>query len=349
MVHRASRSGSGHLEVAVMWTIVAPDGTPHDIAGESALSAFARTHNIALPNLRHHLGLFAGNGESVHVKEYILLEKLQWMQRKGCSEFVPVLGGVDRFVTATVAARSDMPFQKKKLREHLSHARKNGPALKGFLSDYKWQVVAAPLDPRAWLARAGTVPTEPEDPVAAPSTAAPPAPAADSPAEQQAIDAAFDASQLTLREDDARRAAAKAHDTEQLRLGLARSESQARCESILAESEDFLVRQLCAQTQPPPPPPPLALLPTNFPALESGARGTSNSSDTVEARSLADGNPRLAADLQRSAGAGGSTLTFVASGAAGGTAGGTAGGAEPRLRCLMRRTARSAYPRDGFL
>jgi len=37
-------------------------------------------------------------------------------------------------------------------------------------------------------------------------------------------------------------------------------------------------------------------------------------------------NPRLAADLQRSAGAGGSTPTVAASGAASGAAGGAAGG-----------------------
>jgi len=234
-----------------MWTIVDPEGTAHDIADEAALLTFAHAQGLRSNNLRHHLGLFAGNGESVHVKEYILLEKLQWLRRKGCSEFVPVVGGVDRFMRATVTARSgiDMPFQMKKLREHLSHARKNGPALNGCLSKFQWQVVAAPVDPGAWLARAGTVPTEPENPVAAPSTAAPPAPAADSPAEQQAIDAAFDASQLTLRVDAARRAAAKAHDAEQLRLGLALSESQTRPERIIDAAEEFLVEQVCRQSE----------------------------------------------------------------------------------------------------
>ena len=65
----APASGArGQLEMAVMWTIVAPDGSTHDIAGESALSAFARTHKIALPNLRRHLGHFAGNGELAHVE-----------------------------------------------------------------------------------------------------------------------------------------------------------------------------------------------------------------------------------------------------------------------------------------
>ena len=85
-----------------------------DIAGESALPAFARMHKIALPNLRRHLGLF-GNGESEHVETYVCLAKLQWLRRKGCSEFVPVVGGVNRFMAATVAARKgiDMPFQKK--------------------------------------------------------------------------------------------------------------------------------------------------------------------------------------------------------------------------------------------
>ena len=58
------------------------------------------------------------------------------------------------------------------------------------------------------------------------------------------VDACLEASLLTLQGDAERRAAAAAHDAEQLRLGLARSESQARCESILAESEDFLVRQV---------------------------------------------------------------------------------------------------------
>ena len=63
--------------------------------------------------------------------------------------------------------------------------------------------------------------------------AAPPAHAASSPEDQQAIDAAFDASQLTLRDDAARQAAAEAHDAEQLRLGLALSASQTIPQHII--------------------------------------------------------------------------------------------------------------------
>ena len=45
----------------------------------------------------------------------------------------------------------DMLFKKKKLDEHLAHARKNGSAMNGTLSKYKWQVVQAPSDMDAWI------------------------------------------------------------------------------------------------------------------------------------------------------------------------------------------------------
>ena len=148
------------------WTWISPaDGSEHVVDNEGDLSAFNTRHiKAALHNVRHHLGAFTGNGESHHVNGWIVMQKLQWLKRQGRSEYVPVLGGVDRFMKTMHAQRCkvDMPFTRKKLNEHLAHARKHGPELKGTLSDFKWQVVQAPSDPRKWLAQALTPRLQPE-------------------------------------------------------------------------------------------------------------------------------------------------------------------------------------------
>ena len=84
--------------------------------------------------------------------------------RGGCDEFVPVLGGLNHFFETIAAARArvDMPFSKKKLGEHLAHARKHGCRRRGFLSEFKWQVVEPPSDAASWLRRVSS--GEPERP-----------------------------------------------------------------------------------------------------------------------------------------------------------------------------------------
>jgi hypothetical protein len=153
------------LPLPAPWTWISPKGAPHVVHSEDDLSDFNAHHIKAqLNNVRHHLGFFTGNGESHQVNGWIVWPKLQWLKRQGRKEYVPVLGGVERFSDTIHAQRYsvDMPFKRKKLLEHLAHARKHGPQLYGALSDFKWQVVAAPLDPWEWLAQAHQPRLQPE-------------------------------------------------------------------------------------------------------------------------------------------------------------------------------------------
>jgi hypothetical protein len=140
------------------WTWVHPsDGSLHVVADEEGLRTFNSQHiKGELRNVRHHVGLFTGNGESHHVNGWMILPKVQWLQRRKRTEYVPVLGGIDLFMQNVHLHREsvDMPFTRKKLLEHLAHARKNGPTLKGFLSKFDWQVVAKPDVPLQWLQQA---------------------------------------------------------------------------------------------------------------------------------------------------------------------------------------------------
>ena len=151
---------------AAMWTLVAPTGELYDVADEAALSNLCKSHALHVPNMRHHVGLIDGNGTSLHVQGWQTMDKVQWLQRAGCSEFVPVLGAADHFMQTVAAARKgiDMPFTSKKLREHLAHARKHGPGKCGSLSMFKWRVVEPPSDCADWIGRFASPPSQPETP-----------------------------------------------------------------------------------------------------------------------------------------------------------------------------------------
>ena len=151
------------------WTLVAPDGAMHVINTEAELAALCNAQRppLRVDNMRHLLQLFNGNGRAQHVKGWQRLQDVQWLKRAGCDEFVPVLGGLTYFIETIAAARArvDMPFSKKKLAEHLAHARKHGPGRRGFLSELKWQVVEPPADAASWLLRVATHhPEQPERP-----------------------------------------------------------------------------------------------------------------------------------------------------------------------------------------
>ena len=150
------------------WEFVTSNGIIELVADHSELKPWADIRKLQLNNVRHHLQFFTGNGQSHHVAKCVVRQKLQWMQRRNCKEYVPVLGGSEYFYVNIVGPRHglDMPFSLKKLNEHLSHARRYGPALKGFLSDFNWQVVSAPSpsDMSFWLSRAVQSKTAAETP-----------------------------------------------------------------------------------------------------------------------------------------------------------------------------------------
>ena len=181
-------AATGHLEVIVVrssgiskWVMAAPfpapwefvkaDGVIEVVANEGELNEWATDRGLAPHNVRHHLRFFTGNGESHHVGGWIVKQKLQWMRRAKRCEYVPILGGSDLFFNEIRAQRVDidMPFTQKKLNEHLAHARKHGPSLKGYLSSFKWQVVNPPIDEEFWLGRALVSKTAPEPEPAPPS------------------------------------------------------------------------------------------------------------------------------------------------------------------------------------
>jgi hypothetical protein len=70
------------------WKLVTPSGELHIIKDIQELNGFAHAHGIASSNLRHHLGFFTGNGQSLHVQRVVALDRLQWLKRDGCTEYV---------------------------------------------------------------------------------------------------------------------------------------------------------------------------------------------------------------------------------------------------------------------
>ena len=99
------------------WTLVAPYGAIHEVADKRALHQLCNEHGLRTNNMRHLVGLFEGNGNGMVVSGWQMLNGLQWLQRVGCKEYVPVLGGTPLFMTTIHAARTkvDMPFSKRKL------------------------------------------------------------------------------------------------------------------------------------------------------------------------------------------------------------------------------------------
>ena len=163
MAH-ASRASRSMAPFPAPWEFVTAEGIVEVVANEQEIVGWSKARKLGSDNVRHHLQFFDGNGESHHVGGRIVRQKLQWLKRMNRSEYVPVLGGSDLFMKNIVARRQtiDMPFTKKKLNEHLAHARKHGPACRGHLSDYKWQVVGAPSDMDFWISRAFDPKTQPE-------------------------------------------------------------------------------------------------------------------------------------------------------------------------------------------
>lgn len=159
-----SRASRSMAPFPAPWEFVTAEGIVEVVANEQEIVGWSKARKLGSDNVRHHLQFFTGNGESHHVGGRIVRQKLQWLKRVNRSEYVPVLGGSDLFMKNIVARREtvDMPFTKKKLNEHLAHARKHGPALKGQLSEYKWQVVSAPEDMDFWISRAFDPKTQPE-------------------------------------------------------------------------------------------------------------------------------------------------------------------------------------------
>ena len=117
----------------------------HEVADESALTQLSKQHSLRKNNMRHRVGLFEGNGEALQVGGWQPLEKVQWLQRMECSEYVPMLGGTDNVMKTRHAACTaiDMPFTRKKLNEHLAHAQRVMPYLHGAYS-MRWYIVSRP-------------------------------------------------------------------------------------------------------------------------------------------------------------------------------------------------------------
>ena len=80
------------------WDFVTADGKVEIVTSESDLSKWATSRNLEPHNVRHHLNFFTGNGESHHVGGFVVKQKLQWLKRDGCLEYVPVLGGSQLFL-----------------------------------------------------------------------------------------------------------------------------------------------------------------------------------------------------------------------------------------------------------
>ena len=123
-------------------------------------------------NMRHLVQLFDGNGRAQHVKGWQRLQDVQWLKRAGClclTSLCPCWrGGLDLFNRdhrhCPCACRHAVQH-KKKLAEHLAHARKHGPGRRGFLSELKWQVVEPPADAAKLASSRGIhYPEQPERP-----------------------------------------------------------------------------------------------------------------------------------------------------------------------------------------
>ena len=97
------------------WEWVDQAGNIEIVAAEDDIRSWYLSKTHGAHNVRHHLEFFEGNGYSHHVGGWVVKQKLQWLRRVDCTEYVPVLGGSALFMRNIAEARKDvdMPFTIK--------------------------------------------------------------------------------------------------------------------------------------------------------------------------------------------------------------------------------------------
>jgi hypothetical protein len=76
--------------VAPPWHLVAPDGALRSVQSEEELLSLCKEHGLKSSNMRHLVGLFAGNGRPAHVKGWRSLDTVKWIRWETDWPSVPV-------------------------------------------------------------------------------------------------------------------------------------------------------------------------------------------------------------------------------------------------------------------
>ena len=72
------------------WRLVDPELRLHTVKDDAALAALAKENGLQVNNLRHLIGLFAGNGSPAHVKRWQRLDQIRWIANEAEASMVPV-------------------------------------------------------------------------------------------------------------------------------------------------------------------------------------------------------------------------------------------------------------------